>query len=531
MKEYIPRDNVTSKQKRKNKEKSKEILIKNNKKIQIKNILDLISDLKLNLAKKSIDEYILNYGDDCYITHAKGKYFLKINLIQDAKKCFIYNIENNSENKYYSLYELSRIEKTERDYESSIRHLSEILNSNHPDKKHAMLELSKVYNLAEKYEEAEKILIELINNNQDDKYFAYEALIQIKLNLKKYDEVEILIEKIKDNISIWKIKFYKGQMEQQKENYAKASEYFNDIIENGTECKIKSLYELSNIQKQEENYNKAINLLDNILINKNFYYIDALELKIECLIKIGKNEEAYILIEELIDINKKSIDIANLYLGTIEFHKQNYDQALNYYNKVTKKNKRAYRDMIYKKICIYIKKEDYDMAYQLFMELKNVDYTKKYLNKYGILEIYLNKKTNRELLEPVNYVSSLVCEYNKYYVIEHISRHKEINENKLNHTVFYSHIDIYDLYNFALANISNENFYNNSFCDSYIIEYKCVGYNNEKEINSIKVVTLPNTKQIVSIYPYDYDLSIIKENQKNKKKSRIDKFNQKYGMT
>lgn len=81
----------------------------------------------------------------------------------------------------------------------------------------------------------------------------------------------------------------------------------------------------------------------------------------------------------------------------------------------------------------------------------------------------------------------------------------------------------------ALEKIKEDTFSYNEFVDVYIIRYDNVGIDKYNNITDyIKVVSLPNSKEIITIFPYDKSLK--KEKTKVKELTRIDKFNLKYGM-
>lgn len=526
----------TSKQIRKYGTVLKKQSLRINKKNQIFSIRTLLEECKFSLAKSNIDNYIEEYGYDCYIIHEYGKYYEKQNSLESARSYFNINIENKSENMYYSLYELAKIEKEFGNYNKAINYLIEIINSKHPDKSHAMLELAKVYIVLEKYEEAELKIKEILDSSANNtlKEGAYQLLIQIKINNLNLKEAEQLLEKFKDKTSDSKIKFLFGQLENKKGNKLKAYQIFNDILKNDTECKLKASYELVILEIEINHLDRAFELLNSILERKNFHYNEALETKINCLIKMGNFKSAYECIDELLNINGNK-SITNFYMAKMEIYNKNYYRALSLFENVTKENLRIYRNMLYKKTCILIKQERYEEAYATFNSLKEYDYNRNYENKYNLLEIYLKDKLNQSCdIEPKIYVENLLCEYNYERVIEHIKKHKEEDNNKINHTIFNPNIDIENLYNYVLDNLNEDNFIINSFNDVYILEYPNIGSDGEKILNYLKVITLPNSKKIVTMYPFDRYLNnnySKTENSKSKKLSRIDKFNKKYGVT
>lgn len=508
------------------------------KKHGIEGIRTLIEEEKYKLVKICIEEYIKENGEDCYIIHEYGKFYQKQYMLAEAKKYFEKNVNSNSENVAYSLYELAKLEKYERNYDKAIKYLTTIINSNHYDKSHALLELSKIYVILERYDDAEAILQEIFNDEYDEKTYikALSSFLHLKINNGKLKEAEIILDGLKEISDHPKNKLLEGELEERKGNKTKAYSLYKEIIKNNKECTANASYELAKLEMEVEHYDEAIKLINTFVFDNNIIYnIEMYELKINCYIKMGEYEIAKECINKLKSINTIYENIANYYLGKIEFYNQNYIEALEYYNKIDKIHVRTFRNSLYKKICCLIKIEKYEEAYNTFEELKRIDVSKKYWFKYNTIEIFL--KSMLGILceaEPKNYLENLMIEYNYETVIEHINKHKEPDETKLNHTIFNENIDIEELYEYALDQIKEENYKDNSFNDAYVFEYKGAGYSKTKELDYVKVVTLPNSNKIITMYPYDcIKKNKIKEKQKEKIKipSRIDKFNQKYGVT
>jgi len=507
------------------------------KKHGIEGIRSLLDESKFVLAKTCMDEYIEENGYDCYIIHEYGKYYSKQFKLSEARKCFEKNINDNSENICYSLFELSKIEKLERNYDEAIKCLHAIIRSNHYDKSHARIELAKIYTILENYDFAEDILLEILNEDFSEHTYevAKSCLIQSKINSGKIKDAEKLLEELKENSNHPKVKFLEGQLEERKNNKLKAYEIYHEIIRNGRECTENASYELAKIEMEKGNYDEAIKVIDLFIDDNSIRYnVEMFEIKINCYIKMGDYSKAKECIDKLISLNDKCENIVNYYLGKIEFYTKNYFESLEYYNKIDETNFRTYRDSLYKKMCCLIKLERYEDAYNTFEELKRVDVSKRYYGKYNTLELYLKGMMGQSCeVEPRCYIETLLIDYDYDLVIEHINKHKEPDETKISHTIFNENIDTYELYNYALDQINEENYLNNSFNDAYVFKYEGVGYSNTKELNYVKVVTIPNTKKIITMYPYDYIVNLKtkeKDKTKIKKTSRIDKFNQKYGI-
>ena len=69
--------------------------------------------------------------------------------------------------------------------------------------------------------------------------------------------------------------------------------------------------------------------------------------------------------------------------------------------------------------------------------------------------------------------------------------------------------------------------------DIYRIKYDNIGYSKNEILNFCEVVVIPNTDKIITIYPCrETIITTEKKSEKSpqKKKNRIDIFNEKYGI-
>lgn len=142
-----------------------------------------------------------------------------------------------------------------------------------------------------------------------------------------------------------------------------------------------------------------------------------------------------------------------------------------------------------------------------------------------------------------DYIKEQILNYNSSLAISHIEKH--LIETEDNTAVFNEKIDIKKLYNIISESIDNKNKTNKEeFMEIHYFAIPNVGYNNDINCNFVKVVVIPNTNNILTMYPVvdvigknitelNIDFSIIfkeKEKVKSLSNSRIDKFNKKYNI-
>ena len=533
--------------------KRKKDIIKNkDQKIEqiklINNIRGLIKRKQFVLAHEQIDEYINKYSYNCYIKHQLGKLSMKEENFEQAKEYFLMNIENDEDNKYYSMYEMGRIAYFEYDYDNAEYYFKQIVESNHKDKTYAMVELGKVYYSQCKLKEAEEIFLKVINNksvynNVNGKHnnscdFAKIELAEIYLHHNKLNLATQYLESIKNPEVIIKYNIIRGQIESQKGNIEEAKKIFLYEI-NKKVLDITAKYELSKIELMEKNHQKSIELASQVVNSSDPLHDEAMLIIISNYIELNELEKAKMLIYELLERSPKNINSVYLNMGKICLYEKKYDEAKKYFSKVSSKSKRNYQYAKIEEIYLAIREENLEEVQAIFNTLDKNEICGNLMSKYLLIETYLDSKVNNNIKNSNCYIGNLIYNYDINLVIEHIEKHKYEDKSKKFHTIFSSDIDIYELYNYALENINKDNLIIKQFMDVYLLKYENAGYYKDKTYNYIKVVTLPNTKEIITIYPSDKESIYIDSEQEIKveenvkikqivRESQIDKFNKKY---
>ena len=184
--------------------------------------------------------------------------------------------------------------------------------------------------------------------------------------------------------------------------------------------------------------------------------------------------------------------------------------------------------------------------YEEALEIITDVYKRKCINCHSLLitEIIMKKQLGKKLNIKIgldsNYITRQVYDYNMDMALEHIKNHHI--ENNENICFFDKNIDLDYLFNLVKYNIKNENKVNTEeILEIHYIGISNVGYIKNDICNYIKVVVIPNTTDILNMYPTnnidcdyvyniecDYDKLFSKKEEKVKKMTQIDKFNKKY---
>lgn len=140
-------------------------------------------------------------------------------------------------------------------------------------------------------------------------------------------------------------------------------------------------------------------------------------------------------------------------------------------------------------------------------------------------------------------IKNQIINYNKDVALDHISDHLVTSNSEINHAYFNESIDLEYLFNTVRGQLNSKNKANKrDILEVHYFSILNIGSNNGELYNSIKVVVVPNTNNIITMFPtnevdvnhivplmYDYN-KLFKGKSKVKTKSQIDKFYNKYHL-
>lgn len=151
--------------------------------------------------------------------------------------------------------------------------------------------------------------------------------------------------------------------------------------------------------------------------------------------------------------------------------------------------------------------------------------------KLGILSLNDYKKSQEK------YIFSQVVSYNEENAISHIKKHIS-SSDCVSLTQFDSCFPLEEVY-FKLRDMLplNDRIYSDIITNLQIFRYDAIGRVNSKLVDYLAVVTLKDSNEIITMYPYENRerrecIDLTPKNQdapKAKRMSQIDKFNQRYG--
>ena len=179
-------------------------------------------------------------------------------------------------------------------------------------------------------------------------------------------------------------------------------------------------------------------------------------------------------------------------------------------------------------------------------ELSNTQTNNKGIDFRG-LKLFCWKKMgmmNISKKEKYSYLFKQIIEYNDDEFLDHIKKHLmdyNTNADENNNSMFVENFPIQEVLDEVKKMIPNDRGLHFGFLDdTYTFKYDECGRVNNKITNYFQVICIHDTNDIITMYPTlegDYlpyiDLNILNSNKQNdnvkvKRKSQIDKFNQRF---
>lgn len=271
-----------------------------------------------------------------------------------------------------------------------------------------------------------------------------------------------------------------GKLELSVGDFKKARFLFEDILRTKDDSYAK--FELGKLEVIEGNYMIAHKYFTELLTCQNREYAE-LELgKLEYL--LGNVDKAKMHFNNLLNTSNKNG--ALLELGTIEYYQGNLIDAFKCFDKVLHTKSEEY--VLPSLINMLIKEGYVREAFEYFMYSKRKNYycdpkAELYLMKY--LNIYFNKP--EDII--YSYNNMQLIDYDEFVAIEHIVE-KHSDE-------FSKNIDIYSLFKTISEKICDKYYVGKLVLnDIYDIPYKGIGISD-----TLRVIVIPGTKNILSMYP------------------------------
>lgn len=259
------------------------------------------------------------------------------------------------------------------------------------------------------------------------------------------------------------------------------------------------------------------------------------------LLRQDKNvSEALFLLKQTANAKNKYA-IANE-IGLYYLNHGEYDKAIEKFMSLAESGKdidKCYS--LYGLVKTYIHTDDFSKALKCFNELKELRKVCGFgISHYYNLKFYLHAMNNLDPNEIYadNYFRKQLFDYSREDAIEHIKGHlkdatedEEIKQKRV-HSIFDKSADIEGIYDYCSKQIKDMEPIGRGVVDFYKCKLNMTvgeSYNN-KQTTFVEIVTFPNSKGILSIYPVN-DNHITKraeEKTEERKQPKTKKFKKTY---
>ena len=302
-------------------------------------------------------------------------------------------------------------------------------------------------------------------------------------------------------------------------------------MENYNECRQDFLKAKQLFNNQE--YNEAKNYFYNTLENPHFQ-----EQATYYLTKIYIQESKYDITRQLLEqYYQKDSNNLNMAYGLLETIESNFESAKQYYqlcmNTYFNQNKillelarlniqtgdneigrKMFETLKYEEnyqaialinlILVNILEQKYDDGYELLEQLSKCNLRGNLIETFENLKHYLKYFTNKTYNKPdinSNYLIHRLYDDRDDTLLSHISSH--INQqNKNTEGCFFKYIDLKKIVDIAHGTIENMNPNHFELLDMYRFRLdNPIGFKEEKVTSDLCVMTIFNTKKIVTMYP------------------------------
>lgn len=501
------------------------------------NIKSYIQSGILDVAEEKINDYKILYPEDNVINKYYAKLLLKKGFYEESKNVCLEALNGYFHDKrlksdmyialaesYVALDEIDNaIDSLEKSYELKESNTQAI-----------QVKLATLYMMKNDKDKAMQIL-DKNENNAFNKIADLQKAI-IYFNESKYDiALKLLLdindEDLKNKRDVQLKNLYIGNIYKIYKDLDRASMYYSKVLRTKNELYYYAYYGIGYINYKKGYVDEAIKILEETI--KKYCTNTVLEALVRCYLFKGDVDKCYRLINK-IDID----DIRNVYLGRLELIKQNYLEAeillTNVINNYSFKIDKYLTYANYYLIITKFRQKKYEETLVLINNLNNIKrLSDNYKRDIKLLKFYINNILGKAVF-PSRYSEKQVISYSKKNAIKHIVDH-HFNDN--NKSTFNDEKEIEEIYDYVRDNINSSQKLISGFLDRYIIDFpKDIGTDNNRKLRSVTVVCIPDTDNILTMYPYRYeqilDDSLIENSNKIKVKrlSQIEKFNKKYNL-
>lgn len=500
------------------------------------------AEINPHAAKVDLLNFINDNPHDMYGYFFLGVLEEKIGNIKEAEQAYTKVAFSDEKNKYSAMSRLGDIERKRGNVQKAKIWYKKAIKESPNEELYATHMLARLECLGKNYQEAIELLKSL---PEQSLYTKLELVRALSLNgqLKEASEIlKVLEPQTQEEKNL--VSLEKGKIARRQNDIIGAKFHLNSVILSDLENEIyaRTLHELAEIEYAEANYETASQKCQKMLDMTYDFDKCANLLLGKCQQELGIYEKAFENFKEATKSKEYETRTDGYFcLGNLYFLKGDFDLALDRLHKSRDGDlKPAYNTLIIL-ITIYFSKSQFKETMECIKALK--EHYPEVALKSGIspIEILIAKELG---LEPPNRTACLTygekqaVEYREEEALEHIkTRHANKNGTASN---FSKAINISDLFTEIKVQMTKDTKVNENPMDIYEIDYPDIGYDqNNNLVHRVKVIALPGTLNILTMYPSDLGETIREKDIKNriekekakvKEKSRIERFNNRYQL-
>lgn len=511
----------------------------NKRKKELDAIKNLVKKNKLSKAISEVNKFIYEYPDDYYGKFVAASIYDKLGDTKKAEELYIEVTKGNAKNCYSAYVELGKINESNCNLEKAEYYYLQAVENSPYEEIYAIRSLARVYRQLENYYMAEETIKKL-----PDTYDTYYKLEMAKIKRESNDIIaaSILlseIETVTDSELNREIFLEKARVEKEFNCFEQANIYLDKAKDDKVDIIYwKCKYEEAEMAYQNENYQEAEQILDEIMQNKVFIgervtLLSAKTYEKQSKIQGAKNKYKIATNSSIKKIKKE----ATFSLAEIYLEEGNFPKAREYYSELLD-DKMYKKTVYYRIIAISIREKKYQEANFYLNKIKNMDENNKQEEQFIMTETYLNSviyPTKKQL--GTNYINNQIINYDPIKALNKIK-----SSAKTEDYTFYSHIDLDELFLTIPERLKTKDRINSAIMDIYDLDYPNIGHNKSRNINTLRVILIPNTNHIIALYPCEANnlKDLIKkeqpqvqqkeENKVKKLESPLEKFIKKYNI-
>ncbi len=503
----------------------------NQRKKELESIKQLISMNSISKAHSELIKYMERYPNDYFGILLYGKLCIRLKDYENARLALEKVAAAKCPSQYTAISELGNVAVAEGRYDEARMFFNRVLTESTNSEENTIISWVKLERKLKNYQRALEILDMATTETTR---IALEKVKVLNL-LKRTEESQKIIRGLKPETEDPQFKrvlnLEKARSEKLDGEYETIMEYLHMAKDGPKDAiYIQALFEETKFNARHKKIKEATEGIDELMTFEVPFQEDVFLTR--GIINQAKKayEQAIADYEVALTSNDPATkSTASYHLGCLMFAKGEFARAeqlfLNSLNNKCEYHQAAY----FKLIALYVKQNRADEAEILINQVKTTfpDYD---VTSCTIAERIISKIRGEQVTDKhLSYTEIQILNYSKNYALSHIwHRHFAEREEK---TTFSEGIDELKIFAYAQEHMTDENRIYDDILDGYIIDYPGCGEEDGKPINQFRVVAIPNTKNIITMYPSNEEFLPRKKDYKTdtkpKQMSRLDKFNQR----